>query len=464
MIFSPFLSVFEQIQYFYLLYLIVTNVSTMGMTWITLKQMIWYYFYDIDTLLYTLYRTKVYTPISILAPAYNEQETIISSVYSLLRLDFREYEIIIINDGSKDETLERVVQHFNLHEVAVPTNLRLEHQEIRAVYKSHEHSNLMVIDKVNGGKSDALNAAINIASYPLICCVDADTILEKDAILYGMSKFVRDRRIVAVGGAIGITNGSVIEDHQLVERRVPNNLVEGFQILEYLRGFFAGRVGWQNYNGLILISGAFGIFKKELVLTVGGYRHAIGEDFDLLIRMRRHCYEEKIDHKVSFVSQILCWTQCPSDYGSLLKQRNRWQRGLIESLYYHKKMLFNPKYGIVGLIVLPYFLFIEALGPIITFLGVISIIVLYVFGFANSYAIVIFFLLEFAWGIMLNIFGLYLDLFTKHTFTGYKAHFKLLLLSFLEPFIYKPLLKAELFMATFNFMNSNWGEIKRKAL
>jgi len=461
---AVFLFVFEQIQYFYLLYLVVTNVATSAMIWVTLKQMLWYYFYEVDTLLYTLYRTRVYTPISILAPAYNEQETIVSSIYSLLKLDFREYEIIIINDGSKDETLERIIAHFHLHPVAIPEGLELDHAPIRDVYRSHEYPNLMVIDKVNGGKADALNAAINLATYPLICCVDADTILEKDAILYGLGRFIRDRRVIAVGGAIGITNGSVIKDHQLAERKVPNSFIEGFQVLEYLRGFFAGRVGWQKYNGLVLISGAFGIFKKDIVMKVHGYRHTIGEDFDLLIRMRRYCYDNAIDHKVNFVSQTLCWTQCPGDYNSLLKQRNRWHRGLLETLFYHRKMLFNPKYGIVGLLTLPYFLFIEALGPLITFMGVISIVVLYVFGLANPYAIVIFFLLEFVWGIMLNIFALYLDLFTKHAYRGYLSYFKLLFLSFFEPFIYKPLLKAELFIATFNFMNANWGEIKRKAL
>lgn len=456
--------IFQDIQIVYLVYLIFTNSITFLMIWLTLKEMMWNYFYQIDTLLYSLYRTNVYMPISILAPAYNEQETIISSVYSLLRLDFNEYEVIIINDGSKDETLKRLVDHFDLYEIAIPKNLTIDHAQIRAIYRSPKYEHLKIIDKVNGGKADALNSGINVSAYPLVCCVDADTILEKDSILFGLEKFIRDRRVIAVGGAIGITNGSEIKDYKLVKRRVPFNLVEGFQVLEYLRSFFAGRVGWQKYNGLVLISGAFGIFKKDLVKEIGGYRHTIGEDFDLLIRMRRYCYDNKIEHKVKFVSEILCWTQCPSDYSSLLKQRNRWHRGLLETLFYHRKMMFNYKYGVVGLVSLPYFLFIEALGPIITFIGIISIITLYFYGLANPYTIVIFFLLEFVWGIMLNIFSLYIDIFTKHAYKGFWAYIQLLLLSILEPFIYKPLMKAELFMATFNFMNSNWGEIKRKSL
>ncbi len=462
--FAFLLAFFEQIQYLYLFYLAITNIITTWMIWVTLKQMVRCYYCDIDMLLHSLYHTQVYTPISILAPAYNEQETIISSVYSLLKLHFQEYEIVIINDGSKDETLERIIKEFDLYSVAITQELTLEHAKIRNVYHSPHYKNLTVIDKENGGKADALNSAINLANYPLICCVDADTILEEDAILHGLEKFVKDRRVIAVGGAIGITNGSVIKDHKMSERKVPNSLIEGFQILEYLRGFFAGRVGWQNSNGLVLISGAFGIFKKDLVLKIGGYRHTIGEDLDLLIRMRRYCYENNIAHQVKFVSDILCWTQCPGDYQSLLKQRSRWQKGLLETLYHHRKMFFNPKYGIVGTLSLPYFFLIEALGPIITFLGVVSIIVLYMFGLVNPYSIVLFFLLEFVWGVMLNIFALYLDLFTKHAYVGYWPYMKLLLLSLLEPFVYKPLLKAELFVATFNFMNASWGEIKRKAL
>ena len=455
---------FQQIQYIYLFYLIITNFSTTVMTWITLKQMILNYFYANDLILHKLSQTDAYKPISILAPAFNEEMTIISSVYSLLKLDFKEYEILIINDGSSDDTLKRVVEHFNLYKAHIPGRMVLEHQPIRAVYRSHEYKHLMVVDKVNGRKSDALNAGINIATYPLVCCVDADTILEKDAILQGLKQFLIDRRMIAVGGAIGITNGSVIENHELVEKRVPKPLVEAFQVLEYLRGFFAGRVGWQKYDGLILISGAFGIFSKDLIQKVGGYRHTIGEDFDLLIRMRKHCFDNGIDHSVGFVAETLCWTQCPSDYGSLLKQRNRWHRGLLEVLIYHKDMLFNPKYKFIGMVTMPYFLFIEALGPAITFLGVISIIIFYLYGIINASTLVIFFLLEFVWGIMLNITALYLEIFTKHSYSRPTDFIKLFILGLIEPFFYKPLLKAELFMASFDFNNANWGEIKRKAL
>lgn len=464
MLIPTFILFLEQFQYLYFLYLIGINIITTLMIWSTLKQMFLNYFFDTQTFLYQVLKTKAYLPISIIAPAFNEEETIITSISSLLKLDFNEYEIIIVNDGSQDETLHQIIKHFNLHPVTLPIESKLKHKTIRNIYRSHKYQNLIVLDKENGGKSDALNAGINFSNYPLICCVDADTILEKDALLQGLERFIQDKRLIAVGGAIGVINGSTIQNHRLAEKRLSNNFLEGFQVLEYLRGFFAGRVGWQGSNGLILISGAFGIFKKDIILKIGGYRHTLGEDFDLLVRMRRYCYENKIDHRVTSIAEVLCWTQTPSDYTSLLKQRSRWQRGLLETLYHHKKLIFNPKYGIVGMISLPYFLFIEALGPIITFLGIFSLIILYSFELVTPYTILIFFLLEFIWGILLNIFTLYLDIFSTHPYKNNWSYMKLFLFSFLEPFIYKPILKAELFIATFNFMNTNWGEIKRKKL
>jgi len=455
---------FGHIQLIYLLYLTITNLSTTIMTWITLKQMIMNYFYANDVVLEELVGTDAFIPISILAPAFNEEQTIVSSVHSLLKVKYQLFEVVIINDGSTDNTMARLIESFDLYESQELYDLELEHKPIRKVYKSKLYKKLIVVDKENGRKSDALNVGINISKYPLICCVDADTILEEDALTKSAQEFLKDRRVIAAGAAIGITNGSKIENHTLIEKRVPNNLIESFQILEYLRGFFAGRVGWQPLNGLILISGAFGVFDKKLIKKIGGYRHAIGEDFDLLLRLRKYCYQNGIEHTIGFVPEALCWTQCPADYDSLLKQRNRWQRGLLECLLYHKDMMFNPKYKTIGLITMPYFLIVEALGPVITFVGILSILVFYFVGYINATTMTLFFLLEFVWGISLNIISLYLEIFAKHAYKGMLPFFKLFLLGFIEPFFYKPLLKAELFIATFNVRNTNWGEIKRKAL
>jgi len=455
---------FGHIQIIYLFYLAVTNISTTIMIWVTLKRMVMNYFYVNDVVLDEFVETDAFIPISILAPAFNEEQTIVSSVHSLLKVNYQLFEVIIINDGSTDNTMSKLMESFELYESKEIYDLELEHKPIRKVYKSKLYKKLIVVDKENGRKSDALNVGINISKYPLVCCVDADTILEKDALTKSAQEFLKDRRVIATGAAIGITNGSVIEHHTLIKKKIPKNFIESFQVLEYLRGFFAGRVGWQPLNGLILISGAFGVFDKKLVKKIGGYRHAIGEDFDLLLRLRKYCYKNDIDHIVGFVPETLCWTQCPSDYNSLLKQRNRWQRGLLESLVYHRDMIFNPKYKTIGLLTMPYFLFVEALGPIITFIGILSILVFYFYGYINATTMTLFFLLEFVWGISLNILSLYLEIFAKHAYKGFIPFMKLFFLGFIEPFFYKPLLKAELFIATFNFTNTNWGEIKRKAL
>lgn len=450
-------------QWVYLLYLIFTNVTSMVFIFIALKVVIKEYFNQKLHISEMIHSSNAYESISILAPAFNEEKTIVSSVYSLLELQFPSYEIIVINDGSNDKTLKKLQENFNLFKVKMDFTLKLDHMSIVNVYKSSLYPNLIIIDKINGGKADALNCGINISQYPLFCCMDADSLLEPKAITRAISSFLEERDTIAVGGTIGILNGYIKDSKKQKDREAPTKLIEKFQSLEYLRGFLAGRVGWINSNGLLIVSGAFGIFKKEVVLKVNGYRETIGEDFDLIVRMRKYCYNEDISHKILFVPETMCWTQAPSDYTSLLKQRNRWHRGLIETLYYNKSMLFNPNYGVVGMVSLPYFLLIEALGPFITFMGIMAIIILYLYNLINPWTIILFFLLEFSWGTLLNVSSLLLNIFTPHVYSK-SALLKLIGISFLEPFFYKPLLKIELLIASFNFSNKKWGTIQRSTI
>jgi cellulose synthase/poly-beta-1,6-N-acetylglucosamine synthase-like glycosyltransferase len=404
--------------------------------------------------------SNAYDAISIIAPAYNEEKTIVSSINSLIDLQFPTYEVIVVSDGSSDNTMAQLLDNFDLYEVDKNISKKLNHQQIDKIYHSKKYKNLVVVDKQNGGKADALNCGINISKYPLFCCIDADSLLEPKAITRAISSFVEQRDTIAVGGTIGILNGYNQKNRDKKLRDAPKKLIEKFQSLEYLRGFLAGRTGWIDSNGLLIISGAFGIFKKDIVQNIGGYRETIGEDFDLVVRMRKYCYDNNISHKILFVPQTMCWTQAPSDYMSLLKQRNRWHRGLLETLFFNKNMIFNPKYKIVGILSLPYFLLIEAAGPIITFIGILAILTLYFYGMISQYTIILFFLLEFSWGILLNTSSLLLNIFTPHTYSK-KGLISLILASFLEPFYYKPLLKIELFLASFNFTNKKWGKIKR---
>jgi cellulose synthase/poly-beta-1,6-N-acetylglucosamine synthase-like glycosyltransferase len=368
--------------------------------------------------------------------------------------------VIAINDGSTDGTLRLMREAFDLYPVPLPRKLPLKHKDIRRVYHSRIHPRLVVVDKENGGKSDALNAGINLSRYPIFCTLDADTILNRDSILKAVLLFSQKGTTIATGGTIGVLNGSEVDQYHRVHRRLPKRLIERMQIIEYTRGFLAGRTFWSAFNGLLIVSGAFGIFRKDIVMAIDGYRHTIGEDLDLLVRMRRHCYRNGIEHTISYLPDIMCWTQAPSDYASLLKQRNRWHRGLIETLFHNRAMMFNPLYGVVGMVTLPYYFLIEALNPLVTGLGAVAIVLLYLAGLVNHETILLFFVLEFVWGIALNIFSFWLDIFLMHKFR-LREIVTLVLDSFLEPFYYKPLVKMEQLIATFTFMNTHWGEIKR---
>lgn len=455
---------FIMIQVIYLGFLFLTNFSAMMLTLLAFRSLLYEYLNFENHMTRNVFSHEVYRPVSILAPAYNEEVTIVQSVASLLQMNFPKYEVIVINDGSTDGTLRRIAEAYDLYPAHVLYEAKLESKPIRNVYRSRKYSQLVVVDKENGGKADALNAGISVSTYPFFCSIDADSLLYDRAMTKALDAFIRDRRVVAVGGTIGVLNGSIMTEGRVIKKRPPPKLIEKFQAVEYLRGFMAGRTGWQTINGLLIVSGAFGVFRKDLILSIGGYRHTIGEDFDLLVRLRKYCYDHDIEHRVAYIPETMSWTQVPDDYGSLMKQRNRWQRGLLETLFYNRKMIFNPKYGVVGLVSLPYFIFVEALGPMITFIGVVSLIVLYLFGVLDHRILVLFFLLEFGWGLALNVMSLFLDLFTATPYTHVWEIVKLISASFIEPFFYRPLIKMEQFIAGFNFFNSGWGEIKRKSM
>jgi len=447
-------------QFLYLVNLVATNLSSMVFIVFALRDMMLTYFTERSNLIQNYLNSQSHLPISILVPAYNEETTISQTLHTLLNIEFNEYEVIVINDGSTDFTLDKLIDDFNLYPIESPKRLPIPHKNIYTVYHSHIYYNLVVIDKENGGKSDALNAGINVSKYPLFCSLDADTILNRDSILKAVLLFSQDGTTIATGGTIGILNGSSLTPEHTLIRRLPKRLMEQMQIIEYTRGFLAGRTFWAAINGLLIVSGAFGIFRKDIVMAINGYRKTIGEDLDLLIRMRRYCYEENKPHRVSYFPDIMSWTQIPSDYSSLLKQRNRWHRGLIETLFHNRKMIFNPRYGVIGLLTLPYYLLIEALNPLITFLGVIAVTILYLVGLINPDTIVLFFVLEFVWGITLNILSFWLEVFLESSFKTTEI-LRLILASILEPFYYKPLIKMEQLIATFTFMNTQWGDIRR---
>jgi cellulose synthase/poly-beta-1,6-N-acetylglucosamine synthase-like glycosyltransferase len=445
-------------------YFIIVNGTYTLFTIISLK--------DIRTHLSTISNQSIrnllsgvfYRPLSIIVPAHNEQENIVTTVKSLLSLSYPEYEVIVVDDGSSDSTLQELIRNFRLVRVEKPISIVLQHEPLAAVYASLDCEYLTVISKKNGGKSDALNAGINFSRFPLICSIDADSLLENDALLRAARLFVEDKEVVATGGIVRVLNGCSIKDGAVTRVQAPKKGLECFQAVEYTRSFLSGRTSWNFLDSLLIISGAFAIFRKDMVMAIKGYRKTVGEDMDIVVRLHRHCRKNKIRYKILFVPDPVCWTQVPGDLVSLLKQRNRWHRGLIDSLWKNRGMLFNPRYGKVGFIGYPYFLFIEALGPVVEFFGYCLLVVLYFLGWINREFVLLFFFLAILWGMWLNLGSIMLDNMIYRRYGSVGDLLKLFLFGLLEFLGYRQLIVVERFIATILFWKKEWGKPKRQEM
>lgn len=294
-------------------------------------------------------------PISLLIPAYNEQENIVSNIKSLMKIDYPKFEIIVVNDGSTDKTHELIIDAFKLYKIDSSVKTSIPTKDIRGIYFNINYPNLIYVDKENGGKSDALNAGINVSSYPLFACLDADSRIEPDALLKLSAEFIKNTDTVVAGGLVRIANGFKIKDGIATDFSIPPKMVERFQIVEYYRSFLSGRVSWGATNSMLIVSGAFGVFKKQTVIEVGGYKtNTIGEDMEIVVRIHRYMKAHKRKYKIIFCEDAVCWTQGPMSIADIRGQRRRWQIGLLDTLLAHKTMFLNPRYGAVGLLAIPY--------------------------------------------------------------------------------------------------------------
>ncbi|MDN5312519.1 MAG: hypothetical protein PWQ68_1492 [Thermoanaerobacteraceae bacterium] len=405
-------------------------------------------------------------PISVIVPAYNEENTIVENVKSLLELNYPLFEIVVVNDGSADGTLKRVIEAFNLKKISQPIRIRLKTEPIKGVYKNPELFNLTVVDKENGGKADALNAGINASIYPVFVSIDADSILESDSLVRVIMPFIEDSRTVAAGGIVRVANGSVIEGGLIREVKLPRSRLACFQVVEYLRAFLTGRMGWDALGSLLIISGAFGAFDKEAVIGAGGYtRGTVGEDMELVVRLHRKMREEKRPYKIRFIPDPVCWTQAPENIKDLKTQRRRWQVGLIDSLFRHKKMLFNPRYGILGLYAMPYFFFFEMLGPVVEMSGYLLIPAAYLLKMINMRFFLLFLTISIIYGIILSVGAILLEEYTFNKYRSVKDFIRLVAYAVLENFGYRQLTTVFRVMGTINYRRhkSHWGSIKRKS-
>lgn len=325
-------------------------------------------------------------PISVIMPAHNEAASAAEAVHSVLSLDYPQHEVIVVNDGSTDVTLETLVREFRLERRDSVYRKSLPFRgEIRGIYKSPAYPNLIVIDKEHAGKSEALNCAINLSRYPLFCSIDADSIFQENALLRVVRPFLEDPdRVIAVGGQVRVANGCHVERGRVTEPRLPQKILAAFQVVEYLRAFVASRLGLSAMNNLLLLSGVFSLFRKDVVIEIGGYRSdVVTEDMELVVRLHRHMREQRRPYNIVFLPDPICWTEVPESLGTLGRQRNRWHRGLMQSLWLHKSILWRKHSGSLRWVGMPYYIFFEFLGPIVELVGYILIPIAFFLGFLS---------------------------------------------------------------------------------
>jgi cellulose synthase/poly-beta-1,6-N-acetylglucosamine synthase-like glycosyltransferase len=410
-------------------------------------------------------RSSLTLPVSVLMPAYNEESTIVQAVQALRTQKYGEFEIVVIDDGSTDSTLDRLIDAFRLEKVDRPIRLTLACGRLRGVYVSRSVDNLTVLAKENGGKADALNAGVDAARFPLVCAIDADAILEKDALLRVVKPFMdRPRETVASSGIVRVVNGCIVRDGTVREIRPPRTGLATLQVVEYLRAFLANRMGWSRLHSLFVISGAFGVFKKEAVLQVGGYRtDTVGEDMDLVLRLHGHYRDSRERYRIVFIPDPVVWTEAPETLVTLHRQRNRWHRGLLECLWASRRMMGRPKYGPVGLFGLPYNLVFEAIGPLVEVAGYAVLAVSIALGAVNVPFVVLFFLLAVGYGVFLSVAAILLDLARAEHYGSRRALGRLLVFALLESFGYRQLQAVWRVQATVDFLRKKqgWGEMRR---
>ncbi|MFC1481757.1 HEAT repeat domain-containing protein [Candidatus Neomarinimicrobiota bacterium] len=363
----------------------------------------------------TMFKNRMLPSITIIAPAYCEEASILESTNSLLNLQYPDYELIVVNDGSGDQTLNSLIDYYHLERVDYVIDTKIETMPVRGVYINKALPKLKVVDKTNGGKADSLNVGINISNKEYFCGIDADSLLESDALLKVTSPILdSDEESIASGGNILPVNGCAVDKGMLTSIGMPTNQVARYQTIEYLRAFMAGRVGWSYINSLLIISGAFGLFKKDRVIEAGGYltsmgqfqKDTVGEDMELVVRLSRHMRSNKIKHRIHYAYNANCWTEVPEDMDILGRQRDRWHRGLIDILIFHRKLLFNPNFGRVGLVAMPYFFIFECIGPLFEVQGYVMVILAAILGLLNAKLALFLFVTAILMGVVVSVFSL----------------------------------------------------------
>ena len=405
--------------------------------------------------------------ISLVVPAYNEAMSVRESVGCMLKLDYPNYEVIVVNDGSKDATLEILIDEFHLYKSARRPTGSIPTKPVRRIYESSDPIRLVVVDKENGGKADSINAGLNLATTPLVMVVDSDSIIDRAGLMQMVKPYLEDPdRVVAVGGTVRAVNDCSVLNGRVSRINTSSSMLANFQSVEYLRAFFGGRVGFSLLNSLLIISGAFGLFKREAVLEVGGFEHStVGEDMELIVRMHRYYRDRKRPYRIVYVADPVCWTEVPQTLKILHRQRKRWQRGTVESLWRHREMLLNPRFGVVGMFAFPYFLLFEMMGPAVELLGYFLTTIGVVFGIIAPEVAVLFFSVSIMFGILLSTSAVVLEEFTTLRYPSWRHSLTLFWTAILENFGFRQLLtlwRVQGLIEGLKGKRGGWGVMERR--
>ena len=407
-------------------------------------------------------------PVSIIVPAYNEEITVTDTIKSLLALDYDEYEIIIVDDGSKDRTSQILIEKFGMLPVHKVIDKQIPCREELSVYETfNEKVPVTLITKKNGGKADALNMGINASRYPYYLCMDADSILQHDSLQKIAIPFIEEQNVIAAGGVVRPANNVTIKDGRVVKYRFPSSPVAAMQVLEYDRSFLSSRILFDKFNGSLIISGAFGLFNKSLVIAAGGYESStLGEDMELVVRLHHYCVSNEIPYSIRYATDAVCWTQVPEKLRDLAKQRKRWQLGLFQSMMKHKALMFNTKYGAVSFISYLYFLIYELFSPFIEIFGFFTMVLSFILGLVYAKYMVLFFATYIFFGCMITITAFASRSQTLDLKLRFSDFLKALFLCFFEIVCLRFVLSFVRATAFFGYKKNklNWGKLERKKL
>lgn len=418
-----------------------------------------------DENLHLLRGTDVVPPISVLVPAFNERPTIVASVLSFLTLEYPNHEVVVVNDGSTDGTMEALIAAYELYEAPAAYPSVVPTARVRAYYRSRVYSKLTCLDKENGGKGDSLNAAVNAARFSYVLAVDADTLVERDALLRLARPFLLGEPVAAVGATVRVVNGSTVVHGIVTSPRVDSRWLPGIQTVEYLRAFLFGRLGWNRLGGSLIISGAFGLFKQEHLQAVGGYHtSSVTEDMDIVIRLHKHLRDTGSADTIQFIPDPVAWTEVPVTVGALHRQRERWHRGLIATLLSHRRVCFNPRYGRMGLIAYPFFLFGEMLAPLIELVGYLAFGASLLLGIADAEFALLFLFVSVGFGFLLSLWATVLEEVSFRRYPGLRDFLLLLWFSVVEAFGYRQLTLWFRLHSYWKFLRGDvgWGSMERE--